>query len=130
MCKYIVLLKNFAIDFNREVFALPARINDIYSVGCNKIIQNGQARMVLSSSEIVDFYGKKLQSSDKLKVLELTFDEQMIYDKLQGQELHFDDLQKETKLATNVLQTLLTRLVMKDIITKLPGNYYTIMKKN
>lgn len=122
--------KNFAIDFNREVFALPARINDIYSVGCNKIIQNGQARMVLSSSEIVDFYGKKLQSSDKLKVLELTFDEQMIYDKLEGQELHFDDLQKETKLATNVLQTLLTRLVMKDIITKLPGNYYTIMKKN
>lgn len=122
--------KNFAIDFNREVFALPARINDIYSVGCNKIIQNGQARMVLSSSEIVDFYGKKLQSSDKLKVLELTFDEQMIYDKLEGQELHFDDLQKETKLATNVLQTLLTRLVMRDIITKLPGNYYTIMKKN
>ena len=121
--------KNFALDFNREVFALPARINDIYSIGCNKIIQNGQARMVLNSSEIVDFFGKKIQSSNQIKMVELTFDEQLIYDKLVGQELHFDELQKATNLETKVLQTMLTRLAMKDIITKLPGNYYTIMKK-
>ena len=122
--------KNFAIEFNREVFALPARVNDIYSSGCNKIIQNGQARMLLSSSEIIDFYGENIKNTEKTKVLELTFEEQMIYDNLLGQELHFDELAKLTKLETKVLLTLLMRMEIKGIVSKLPGNYYTINENN
>lgn len=118
--------KNFALDYNREVFALPARINDIYSVGCNKIIQNGQARMLLSSSEIIDFYGKTLQENKKSRVLELSFDEQKIYDVLLGQELSFDDLQKSTKLETKILSTMLMRMEIKGIVEKHPGNYYVV----
>lgn len=121
--------KNFALDYNREVFALPARLNDIYSVGCNKIIQNGQARMLLSSSEIIDFYGKSLKSDKKERMVELSLDEQLIYDTLIGQELHYDDLQKSTKLETKVLSTLLMRMEIKGIIEKHPGNYY-IVKSN
>ena len=121
--------KNYALEFNREVFALPARVNDIYSAGCNKIIQNGQARMLLSSSEIIDFYGKNIQSTQKVKVLELTMDEQLIYDTLDGEELHFDELSKKTGLETKVLLTLLMRMEIKGIVSKLPGNYYTILNK-
>lgn len=121
--------KNYALEFNREVFALPARVNDIYSVGCNKIIQNGQARMLLSSSDIIDFYGKNIQSTQKIKVLELTMDEQLIYDTLDGEELHFDELSKKTGLETKVLLTLLMRMEIKGIVSKLPGNYYTILNK-
>lgn len=118
--------KNFALDYNREVYALPARLNDIYSVGCNKIIQNGQAHLLLSSSEIIDFYGKTMTSNDNQKVLELSMDEQLIYDNLLGQELHYDDLQKCTKLETKVLSTMLMRMEIKGIIEKHPGNYYVV----
>jgi len=118
--------KNYALDYNREVFALPGRINDIYSVGCNKCIQNGQARMVLTSSEIIEFFGKSLKNNEQVKAVQLTYEEQIIYDKLVGHEKHFDELIKETSMDAKTLQTYLMRLVFKDIVEKQPGNYYAL----
>ena len=57
-------------------------------------------------------------------------EEQMIYDNLLGQELHFDELAKLTKLETKVLLTLLMRMEIKGIVSKLPGNYYIINENN
>lgn len=121
--------KNFALEFNREVFALPARANDIYSEGCNKIIQNGQAKMVLNASDILESYGKTVEGQSKENVLELSMDEQVIYDNLFGHEVHFDELCQKTKLETKVLLTLLMRMEIKGIVSKLPGNYYCLNTK-
>ncbi len=118
--------KNYALDYGREVFALPARINDIYSVGCNKLIRSGQARMVLSAEDFVEFYGGQKTANNAVKSLELSFDEQRIYDELDLNELAVDELSAKTGLAPKVLLTLLMRLEIKGIIKKLPGNIYTI----
>lgn len=119
--------KNYALDYNRDVFALPARANDIYSVGCNKIIKNGQARMVLDSQDIIEYFGKDYKNQVNNKVLQLTYEEQMIYDTLIGHEKHFDEISKITKIETKVLLTLLMRLELKGIIQKLPGNFYSLV---
>lgn len=119
--------KNYALDYNREVFAFPGRINDIYSAGCNKCIRNGQARMVLSSSEIIDFFGKNVSSSSNREEIQLTMEEQIIYDILHGHEKHFDEIVRATGLEVKVAQTLLVRLELKGVVGKLPGNYYTLM---
>lgn len=121
--------KNYAIEYNREVFALPARTTDIYSTGCNKIIQNGQARILLSSSEIIDFFGKFAKKEKVDTMVELSFDEQIIYNALSGHELHFDELASITKLETKVLLTMLMRMELKGVVSKLPGNYYSINRK-
>lgn len=118
--------KNYALDYGREVFALPARINDIYSVGCNKLIRSGQARMVLSAEDFMEFYGGLKSNSVEVKTLELSFDEQKIYDELDLNELAVDELSVKTGLEPKVLLTLLMRLEIKGIIKKLPGNIYTI----
>lgn len=118
--------KNFAIDYNREVFALPARVGDIYSVGCNKIIQNGQARMVLSSKDIIEFFGKNQNNLQSVKAIQLTYDEQMIYDALTGHELHFDEIAKNVNMETKILTTLLMRMELKGLVSKLPNNYYKL----
>ena len=60
--------------------------------------------------------------------IELSFDEQLIYNALDGNELHFDELLKETKLETKVLLTMLMRMEIRGIVNKLPGNYYSINK--
>ena len=44
-CAYVITNSAYGgvynwIDYNREVFALPARVGDIYSVGCNKCIRS------------------------------------------------------------------------------------------
>ena len=117
--------KNYAIEYNRNVFALPARITDIYSVGCNKCIANGQAQMVLEPKEIVEYYGKNAKEKKEVAI-QLSYEEQMIYDLLLGQERHFDEILKLSNMETKTLQTLLMRLVLKDVVEKLPNNYYGV----
>ncbi len=117
--------KNYALEYNRNVFALPARITDIYSVGCNKCISNGQAQMVLAPNDIIEYYGKNVKAKQEVAI-QLSYDEQMIYDLLLGQERHFDELIKLTKLETKTLQTLLMRLVLKGVVDKQPNNYYGV----
>lgn len=117
--------KNYAIEYNRNVFALPARITDIYSVGCNKCIANGQAQMVLEPKEIIEYYGKNAKEKKEVAI-QLSYDEQMIYDLLLGQERHFDEILKLSNMETKTLQTLLMRLVLKDVVEKLPNNYYGV----
>lgn len=118
--------KNFAIEYGKEVFAVPGRLGDIYSEGCNKIIANGQARMVLSTQDILQFFEKEDKNHTSLNVVQLTCDEQMIYDSLVGHEKHFDELASELKIDAKTLATMLMRLEIKGIISKLPGNFYKL----
>jgi DNA processing protein len=118
--------KNYALDYNRDVFALPARINDIYSVGCNKCIQNGQAQMILSANEIIELFGKTKNNVSKEVAVQLSYEEQMIYDLLVGHEKHFDEILKSTGFETKTLQTLLMRMVLKGVIDKQPNNFYGV----
>ena len=62
-------------------------------------------------------------------MVELSFDEQIIYNALSGHELHFDELASITKLETKVLLTMLMRMELKGVVSKLPGNYYSINRK-
>jgi len=119
--------KNYAIDYGRDVFALPARINDIYSSGCNLAIRNGQAEMLLSSKDIIDRYGKSKEVKNTSNILQLTMEEQLIYDALLGEEKHFDTIIKEVGLDTRTTQTWLTRLVLKGVVEKYPNNYYALV---
>ena len=120
--------KNYALEYNREVFALPARINDIYSVGCNKIISNGQAKILLGSQDIIEFYGKSVKNTADIKAVQLSYDEQLIYDALDLNEMNIDEIIKKTKMETKVLLTMLMRMEIKGIIKKLPGNIYAIVR--
>lgn len=120
--------KNYALEYNREVFALPARINDIYSIGCNKIISNGQAKMLLGSQDILEFYGGSSNTTQEVKAIQLSYDEQLIYDALDLNEMNIDEIIKKTKMETKVLLTMLMRMEIKGIIKKLPGNIYALVR--
>lgn len=119
--------KNYALDYGREIFALPARVNDIYSVGCNKCIANGQARMLLNSSEILEIYNKNANLHSTTQSLQLSIDEKLIYDCLLGHEKNFDEILSTTKMQPKTLQTMLMRMTLNGIVDKLPNNYYSLI---
>lgn len=48
-----LITANLALQENRNVLALPGRINDIYSTGCNELIAAG-AKLVLNSNDILE----------------------------------------------------------------------------
>lgn len=51
-----LITADFALDFNREVFAVPGPINSPNSAGTNKLIQDG-ARPLLSSEDVLEMFG-------------------------------------------------------------------------
>ena len=48
-----LITANLALQENRNVLALPGRINDINSTGCNELIAAG-AKPVLNSNDILE----------------------------------------------------------------------------
>lgn len=48
-----LITANYALQFNREVFALPGRVTDIQSRGCNQLIESG-ATPILSCDDVIE----------------------------------------------------------------------------
>ena len=117
--------KEYALENGRDVFAVPGRITDIYSEGCNQIIKNCQTTMVLSPDEIINLYGKQTTNMfDSENQIQLSFDEQIVMDIIDVDEVHYDEILAKSGMTSKVLNTLLMKMELTGKIKKLPGNYY------
>ena len=47
-----LMTARFATEYNRDVFALPGRVDDIRSAGCNSLIAENMAEIVLSAEQL------------------------------------------------------------------------------
>lgn len=117
--------KDFALELGRDVFSIPANINNINGKGTNNIIKEGHGACVTCVEDILSIYGIE-KTKRKEKKIQLNFDEKLIYEFLQKGEQNFDDIQIYTKLSVQILNTYLTTMQIRGIIKKLPGNYYAI----
>ncbi|MCA1746445.1 MAG: DNA-processing protein DprA, partial [Bacteroidales bacterium] len=78
-----LITAELAASYNREVFAVPGRIGDTYSSGCNRLIQNNIAALIESGSDIEKLLGweqEVAQRTEPQNIIteELTEAEQLI----------------------------------------------------
>ena len=52
-----LMTARYACDYNRDVFAVPGRIDDIRSAGCNSLIASHMAEIINSPEELVEILG-------------------------------------------------------------------------
>ncbi len=116
--------KNYALDYGREVFAVPGRINDIYSTGCNKIIKNCQSAIALDPNDVLNFLGTKFVES-KTNVVQYSLTDKLILDIIDVNEVHYEEILAKSGMDNKELNTTLIRLELKKLIKKLPGNFYS-----
>jgi DNA processing protein len=121
-----MITAKLADGYNRDVFAVPGRVTDSRSEGCNYLIQNNKAILLTSAEELLDIMGWKTQktSPKKQKELfpELTPEEQQVVALLEEKEtLHVDDLTIHSGLSGSTLAAALLNLEMEQIITSLTG---------
>lgn len=57
-----LMTARYACDYNRDVFAVPGRLDDIRSSGCNSLISAHMAEIVTSPEELVESLGLQPRS--------------------------------------------------------------------
>lgn len=126
---------NFALDMGKDIFVLPGNCNSPSSEGTNNLIKKYYSICVTKPSEIIERLNENyalvnviqnnqnpVQKIDKeLSLNEL---ESQIYNMLQLEDKHFDEILEKTKIDAKKLVVLLTTMEIRGLIRKLPGNYY------
>lgn len=125
----------FANNYNKDVFAIPGRIDDDRSSGCNLLIKSHKANLLESAKDIGYIMNWEHNSSKKYlqrqMVMEFSLDpsEKKLFEIIQtGDSLHFDELVFKSLLNINQVATSLLELEMKGLILSLPGKRFSIIK--
>jgi len=123
---------DIANSYNKDVFAVPGRITDVYSKGCNNLIKNNTAHLLSSASDIVRMLNWDLQEKPKIIQKELFVmlgeDEQKIFDFLYEKGAHvIDVIALECNIPTYQLSSILLQMELKGVLKPLPGKMFEII---
>lgn len=119
-------------DYNRDVFAIPGRLGDVYSEGCNHLIKTNQAHLLQASKDIAYILGWKSESEkpktvQKQLFVELNDVEQVIFDEVsKHQSISIDEIAVNLKTPISQVSTHLLMLEFKGLVQQLPGKIYEL----
>jgi DNA processing protein len=119
--------------YNKDVFAIPGRTNDLKSEGCNYLIQNNKAALINSADDFLEMMNwksipKPTASKQRELFIELSPDEKIVVDILQQQEsIQIDELYFKSGLSSSAMATALLMLEMQNVVISLPGKVYKLV---
>jgi DNA processing protein len=126
-----VITAHMANNYNKDVLAVPGRLSDKYSQGCNHLIKTHKAALIESAEDIA--YLLRWDIENKTKAFqaslfdELPEEEQEIMDLLKtSDQMHLDKMAFTLKVKTSVLSARLLEMEFKGLIKSLPGKSYMI----
>ena len=124
---------NTAFSYSREVMALPGRISDTLSEGCNHLIRKEKARLITCAADLIEATGWKpagvaIDAKQRNLFPELEGDGKTIYELLRfsREPLQVDQIFHQTQIPMARLVATLGELEFDGILIKYPGNRYTI----
>jgi DNA processing protein len=120
-----LITADFALEQNREVFAVPGKVDSATSFGTNKLIKEG-AKLVQTADDIMDELKLKLKVSDSPEALKpnISPEEKVVYESLSDEPEYLDDVVEKTKLPLDKTQELLLRLQIRKLVRELPGKNF------
>ena len=129
-----LITANIASSYNKDVFAIPGRNNDLYSQGCNKLIKEKKAALVENADDIMremcwdKLHKEKTQVIQRAIFCELSPDEQSVVDILsKAENIHLNILAIELNMPVSKLSVILFDMEMNGIVRSMPGGIYKIM---
>jgi DNA processing protein len=127
-----LITAEYANSYNRDVFAVPGRITDIFSEGTNLLIRQNKAALVQSAEDIRylmgwEQEGKKPDGFQKKIFLEMTAEETLLVEYLnRNGPSGIDDLAIQCNLSMSRTSAALLNLEFEGVLESLPGKIYAL----
>lgn len=115
----------YALEQGCNVFVLTGAADNTRILGNLRLIRNSQCAMVYEPRHILEELNIKYTKKEEVVGLQLDFNEQKILDLLANGELHYDNILYSTDLAVSDLNSLLSIMEIKGLITK-NGTIYSL----
>ncbi len=124
-----LITTKFALDHNRDVFAVPGNINSPASKGPNRLIQQG-AKLVTSAADVLEELNIKqvLEKTAVQLALPESSEEAALMAHLSGQPIHIDDLCRLTSLQTGTVSSTLALMELKGTVRHVGGMNYVLTR--
>ena len=121
----------FALDQNREVFALPGNVGARLSEGTNLLIQKSEAELITSAEDVINELELKLKpvlgkNIPKQQVDLSLFEEKLIY-VLTSEPLQIDKIATLANMTTSECLVNLLSLEFKGLVKQLPGKMFALL---
>jgi len=131
-----------SLENNREVMAVPGRIDSPASRGTHQLIKNG-AKLIESVEDVTEalgYIGRKIQTHTSAAAaqaeeemdsplfdvakLNLSSSERLVYDCLDKEPVHVEQIIAEVDLSAGDVNAALVSLQLKGLIRQLPGSLF------
>jgi DNA processing protein len=122
-----LITAKIAFEQNREVFAVPGRIDSVASKGCHKIIKEQTAQLCTGVDDVME---KMRWVSVKLgrevpTVVQLFGREKEVFELLSNEPMHFDHISERSGIPAPELSATLTMLELAGVVTRHTGDWYS-----
>lgn len=116
---------NYALEYGRDLFAVPYSVGIESGAGCNELIKSG-AFLVDCSADIINYYS--LQST-KTQSVDLTDGEKNIINAIKNEYSTVEKISEYLALPSYQISPILTMLEIKGVIIKNGVNTYAVRRE-
>jgi DNA processing protein len=126
-----MLTAAFALDQDREVFALPGNVGVKQSDGTNLLIQKSEAKLIRSAEDVILELELKLKpvlgKNIPKQQIDLSLFEEKIITVLRSEPLQIDRIASLANMTTSDCLVYLLSLEFKELIKQLPGKMFALL---
>ncbi len=124
---------DIANSYNRDVFAVPGRVTDSQSVGCNNLIKHQKAHMLSNPLDVPYILNWQLGENEKFAIqkqlfVELNDNEKTIYSYLKANDKQvLDVIALNCNMPIFKVASILLTMELKSVIRPLPGKLFEVI---
>jgi DNA processing protein len=125
-----LITASFAVEQNRDVFAVPGNITSPASKGPNRLIQQG-AKLVTGVNDILEELNlaQTVERTAVQLALPESTEEALILGRLSHQPIHIDELSREIGLPTALVSGTLALMELKGMAQQVGGMNYVLARE-
>ena len=116
-----LITADLALEFNRDVYAVPGDVFSEYSKGCNNLIRDSRAKSLSNINELLEDYSWKIEEKNENN--KYTKNQLLILNSLSS-EKNLDNILIETKIEQTEILAELMALEIMGVIKSIAGGRY------